>query len=218
MPAEMALQLSLGGSRDSGSASNGSVLGGLGGLLRDGLGLGLLSGLGLLGRLRSLLGSILGGLVLSLVGGLLSSLALVLFVESASRFLGARVESVIVFTYLDGSTELGEGVGALGLLSVGRGGALLNSSGAGGVGLGLLAEGERERRLALVGLDVLLLAVDGGGRSLSGLRGDIGGAGNLGAQGLDGVGLGNDRSVLGDGGSVLGRGGGGSLLRLLLAE
>lgn len=100
-----------------------------------------------------------------------------------------------MFTDLDGSAELGEGVGALGLLSVGRSGALLNSSGAGGVGLGLLAEGEGERRLALVGLDVLLLAVDGRG-NLSGLSGDVGRAGNLGAQGLDSVGLGNDRGIL----------------------
>lgn len=101
-------------------------------------------------------------------------------------------------THLDGSTELGEGVGALGLLGIGRSGALLNSSGAGGVGLGLLAESEGEGRLALVGLDVLLLAVNGrgGGGGLSGLSGHVGGAGDLGAQGLDGVGLGDDRSIL----------------------
>lgn len=102
-----------------------------------------------------------------------------------------------MFTYLDGSTELGEGVGALGLLSIGRSGTLLNSSGAGGVGLGLLAESEGEGRLALVGLDVLLLAVDGrGGGGLSGLSGHVSRAGDLGAQRLDGVGLGDDRGIL----------------------
>lgn len=122
-----------------------------------------------------------------------------------------------MFTHLDGSTELGEGVGALGLLSVGGGGALLNSSRAGGVGGVLLAQGEGEGRLALVALDLLLLTVDGGG-DLSGLRGHVGGAGNLGAQGLDGVGLGDDRGVLRDRRSVLSRGGRGGLLRLLLAE
>lgn len=99
------------------------------------------------------------------------------------------------FTHLDGSTELGEGVGALGLLSVRRSGTLLDSSGAGGVGLGLLAEGEGERRLALVGLDVLLLAVDGRG-DLGGLHGHVGRAGNVGAQGLNSVNLGDDRGVL----------------------
>lgn len=98
-------------------------------------------------------------------------------------------------THLDGSTELGEGVGALGLLSIGRSGTLLNSSGAGGARLGLLAEGEGEGRLALVGLDLLLLAVDSGS-DLSGLRGHGGGAGDVGAQGLDGVGLGDDRGIL----------------------
>lgn len=174
MPAEMALQLPLGGSSDGRGAGDGSVLGRLSGLLRNGLGLGLLGGLGLLRRLRSLLGGALSGLVLGLVGGLLSSLALV----------------------LDGSTELGEGVGALGLLSIGRSGTLLNSSGAGGVGLGLLAEGEGEGRLALVGLDVLLLAVNGRGSGLSGLGGHVGRAGDLSAQGLDGVGLGDDRGIL----------------------
>lgn len=78
MPAEMAPQLPLGGSSDGRGASDGSVLGRLSGLLRDGLGLGLLGGLDLLRRLRSLLGGTLSGLVLGLVGGLLSSLALVL--------------------------------------------------------------------------------------------------------------------------------------------
>lgn len=100
-----------------------------------------------------------------------------------------------MFTNLDGSAELGEGVGALGLLSVGRSGTLLNSSGAGGAGLGLLAKGEGERRLALVGLDVLLLAVDGRG-NLSGLHGHVGRAGHIGAQGLDSVRLRDDRGVL----------------------
>jgi hypothetical protein len=120
-------------------------------------------------------------------------------------------------THLDGSTELGEGVRALGLLGIGRSSTtLLDSSGAGGVGCVLLAQGERERRLALVTLDLLLLTVDCGG-SLSGLRGHVGGAGNLGAQGLDSVGLGDDRCVLRDWGSVLGRGSRG-LLSLLLAE
>lgn len=87
MPAEMTLQLSLGGSCDDRGAGDGSVLGRLGGLLGDGLGLGLLGSLDLLGRLRSLLGGTLSGLVLGLVGGLLSGLALVLFIGSASRFL-----------------------------------------------------------------------------------------------------------------------------------
>lgn len=196
MPAEMTLQLSLGGSCDDRGARDGSVLGRLAGLLGDGLGLGLLGGLDLLGRLGSLFGGTLSGLVLGLVGGLLSSLALVLFIGSASRFFCESADSVVMFTDLDGSAELGEGVGALGLLSVGRSGALLNSSGAGGVGLGLLAEGEGERRLALVGLDVLLLAVDGRGSSLGGLSGDVGRAGNLGAQGLDSLGLGDDRGIL----------------------
>lgn len=189
----MALQLCLGRGSDDRGAGDGSVLGRLAGLLGDGLRLGLLSGLDLLGRL-GLLGGTLSGLVLGLVGGLLSSLALVLLEESASRpFMCTRF--VVMSTYLDGSTELGEGVGALGLLSVGRSGTLLNSGGAGGVGLGLLAEGEGERRLALVGLDLLLLAVDGGS-DLSSLSGHVGRAGDLGAQGLDSVGLGDDRGIL----------------------
>jgi hypothetical protein len=89
MPAEMTVQLCLGRSSDRRGAGNGSVLGRLG-LLGDGLRLGLLGSLDLLGRLRSFLGGTLSGLVLGLVGGLLSSLALVLFVESASMSFGSR--------------------------------------------------------------------------------------------------------------------------------
>lgn len=170
--------------RDSGGAGDGSLLGGLAGLLSSGsglslgLGLSLLGGLGLLGRLGllslgSLLGDSLGGLVLGLVGRLLSRLALA----------------------LDGSTELGEGVG-LGLLAIRGGGSLL--AGAGRGGLGLLAEAEGERGLPLVRLQVLLLAVDG--RSgLSDLGRDSSGVGNLSLQGGSGLDARDDRSLLNHG-------------------
>lgn len=145
------------------------------------------------------------------------SAALPLFYLSCQQaYLLEGYDLNFFFTHLDGSTELGEGVGALRLLSVRGSGTLLNSSGAGGAGRVLLAQGEGEGRLALVALDLLLLTVDGGG-GLRGLRGHVGGTGNLGAQGLDGVGLGDDRGILRDRRSVLGRGGGG-LLNLLLAE
>lgn len=119
-------------------------------------------------------------------------------------------------THLDGSTELGERVG-LGLLAVGRGSGLL--AGAARVGLGLLAKLEGERGLSLVGLHVLLLAVDGRGGGLSGLGGSSGGAGHLGGKRRRGLDGGDDGSLLGDRGGVLGGGSRRSLLGLgLLAE
>lgn len=94
-------------------------------------------------------------------------------------------------TDLDGSTELGERVRLL--LGVGRGGGLTLLR-----FLGLLAEGEGERRLALVGLDLgLLLAVnDGGSLSRGSLDRDVGRAGDISAQRLGGLGLWDDRSIL----------------------
>lgn len=94
------------------------------------------------------------------------------------------------FTYLDSSTELGEGVGAL-LLGIGRDLTVRR-------GLGLLAESEGESRLALVGLQgLLLLAVDSGRSGLGGLSGSGSGRGrDLSAQGLGSLRLGNDRSGL----------------------
>lgn len=95
-------------------------------------------------------------------------------------------------TNLDGSAELGEGVGSL-LLGLGRGLGI----GGGRAGLGLLAESEGEGGFSLVGLggSLLLVAVNDGG-SLGGLSGDGGRAGNLGAQRLGSLRLGNDRGVL----------------------
>lgn len=97
-------------------------------------------------------------------------------------------------TNLDGSTELGERVRLLLGVGGGRGLTLLDLLGL----LGLLAEGEGERRLALVGLDLgLLLAVnDGRGLCRGGLDGDSSRARDIGAQRLSSLRLGDDRSVL----------------------
>jgi hypothetical protein len=116
---------------------------------------------------------------------------------------------------LDGGAQLGEGAGLLGLV------ALLIR---GGRGLVLLAEGEGQGRLALLGLDVLLgLAVGGrGSLLLGGLDGGRGGVSDGLTQrgrGLDG---GESRGGLaGDGGlGLLGGLSGSSVgsLLLLLAE
>lgn len=188
----------LGSGRDSWGASDGSVLGRLAGLLSDGLGLGL--GLGLLSRLglfvnlgllilRGLLGNSVSCLVLGLLGRLLARLALALSFRSVYGFKSLTLRSS---TYLDGSTELGEGV-CLGLLAVGGGLSLL--AGASGDRLALLAEGEGEGGLPLVGLQVLLLAVDSGG-GLRGIGGHVGGAGHLGGQRRGSLDSGDDRSFL----------------------
>lgn len=133
----------LGGSGDSRSR-RGDVLG-----LVLSLGLGSLGGLGD-GSL--LLGNLVGG---GLLGGLLSG-------DILGGFLGGLLLGLGGALALDSSTELGERALAGLLLAVDGRGRLL-----------ALAEGEGQRRLALL-LDLLLgLTVSGGG--LDGLGGDRGG-------------------------------------------
>lgn len=94
------------------------------------------------------------------------------------------------FTNLDSSAELGEGIGSL-LFGIGRGLGI-----GGGACLRLLTKSEGERRLSLVGLGRLLLLAIDGGCSLGGLSRDGGRAGDLRAQRLGSLRLGNDRSSL----------------------
>ena len=91
-------------------------------------------------------------------------------------------------TNLDGSTELGEGRGRLGLLD------LLIGAGA----LLLLAKGKRQRALALFGLHLLLGLAVGDGSDLDGLSGDGGRRGNLGGERLGGLDSGDHRGGLSD--------------------